>query len=72
MVAFVLAMIGALNWGLIGLGDLAHFNGNIVTMIFGSWPILESTVYVLVGASAVFLLVTHKRDCRMCTMTSTV
>ncbi len=66
MLAFVLAMIGALNWGLIGLGAVAGFNGNIVNMLLGSWPILESIVYILVGASAVFLMVTHKRDCKVC------
>ncbi len=69
MLAFVLAMIGALNWGLIGLGSIAQFNGNLVNMIFGSLPIVESLVYILVGASAVFLIVAHKRDCKVCAAT---
>jgi uncharacterized membrane protein YuzA (DUF378 family) len=39
-----LVVIGAANWGLIGL-----FNFNLVTFIFGSWPIIVTIVYVLVG-----------------------
>ena len=66
MVGFVLAMVGALNWGLIGLGSFAGFDGNVVHMLLGSVPQLEWLVYVLVGASAVLLIVTHKKDCNNC------
>ncbi|MBI5045315.1 MAG: DUF378 domain-containing protein [Candidatus Levybacteria bacterium] len=61
MVAFLLLVIGGVNWGLVGL-----FNFNLVTTLFGSMPALEMFVYVLVGASAVYLLVTHKGDCKVC------
>lgn len=48
-----LVLIGALNWGLTALGF------NLVTTLANtlnfSW--LESTVYYLVGASAVWLLI---------------
>lgn len=51
-VAWILVMIGAINWGLVGLGG----NGlNLVAMIFGD-SILARLVYLLVGASAVYLL----------------
>ena len=61
MVAFLLLVVGGLNWGLLGL-----FKFNLVSAILGGVPVVEMLVYVLVGASAVYLLVTHKGDCRVC------
>lgn len=61
MVAFLLAMVGALNWGLLGLFDF-----NLVTTLVGAWPTVEKLVYILVGLSAVYLLMTHKNDCKYC------
>ncbi len=61
MAAFVLLVVGGLNWGLMGLLNL-----NLVNMLVGSWPMLEQLVYVLVGASAVYIGVTHKMDCKTC------
>jgi uncharacterized protein len=66
MVSFILAMVGALNWGLVGIGGFMGSNLNLVNLILGSAPMVEWIVYVLVGLSAVYLLVTHKRDCRHC------
>lgn len=66
MVAFVLAMVGALNWGLVGLGMLAGSNWNLVNMILGSWPTVEALIYLLVGLSAIWLIVMHRKDCRWC------
>ena len=66
MVAFILAVVGGLHWGLVGLSGFIGGNWNIVNLILGSWPAVEWLVYVLVGLSAIYLLVTHKKDCRMC------
>ena len=66
MITFVLAMVGALNWGLVGVGGFAGADWNLVHMILGSWPSLEWFVYVLVGVSAVVLVFGHKGDCRTC------
>lgn len=60
MTTFILVVIGGLNWG------LTAFDFNVVNLILGSWPILEQIVYVLVGLSALYLLVTHKKDCHAC------
>lgn len=63
--AWVLLVIGGLNWGLVGLGQLMGGMGwNVVNMIVGSWPIVESIVYLLVGLSAVALLFGGK--CKAC------
>lgn len=61
MVAFLLLVVGGLNWGLVGL-----FKFNLVNSLFGGMPALEMLIYVLVGASAVYLLATHKGDCKVC------
>lgn len=46
--AFALVLIGALNWGLIGL-----FNFDLVAALFGDMTILSRIVYSLVGISAI-------------------
>ncbi len=66
MVAFILAMVGALNWGLVGIGGFMGSNLNVVNLILGSMPSIEWIVYVLVGLSAVYLVITHKKECRAC------
>jgi len=67
IIAFILLAIGGLNWGLIGLGWLVSGSDwNVVHMILGSSMQLEAIVYLLVGISAVWLLVVHKKDCKTC------
>lgn len=61
MVAFLLLLIGGLNWGLLGL-----FNFNLVNTVLGSAPMIEKLVYVLVGVSAVWIGITHRTDCKIC------
>lgn len=68
-IAFILTAIGGINWGLVGLSILSGGNGmdwNVVHMLLGWSMQLEAAVYVLVGASAVWLLLTHKNDCTSC------
>ena len=66
MVSFVLLAVGGLNWGLVGLSGFVGGNWNVVNLILGSWSVLESLVYVLVGLSAVYLVATHKGSCKVC------
>ena len=61
MVTFALLVVGGLNWGL-----LALFNFNLVNTILGAWPTLEKLVYILVGASAVYIAATHMNECKTC------
>ncbi len=62
VVAFTLLVVGGLNWGFIGL-----LNFNLVSSLFGMGA-LAQLVYVLVGVSALYLVLTHKDDCRTCEM----
>ena len=48
-IALVLIVIGALNWGLIGI-----FNFNLVEAIFGDMTVLARIVYGLVGVSGIW------------------
>ena len=65
-VSWIIIIVGALNWGLVGLGGFLGGNWNVVNMILGSWPVVEWLVYVLVGVSAVYEVVVHKENCRLC------
>ena len=54
--ALTLVVIGALNWGLIGM---AHFidasaNWNLVNLLFDGIPTVEFGIYLLVGLAALW------------------
>ena len=48
-IALILIIIGAINWGLIGL-----FRFNLVELLFGDMTILARIVYSLVGISGLW------------------
>lgn len=48
LVAMILVIVGALNWGLIGI-----FGFNLVTFLFGS-TFLTPLIYILVGLAGVY------------------
>ena len=60
ILAFILLVVGGLNWGLAALGY------NVVNMVLGTWPAVEKAVYILVGLAAVYEAVMHKANCRAC------
>lgn len=60
-IAFVLAMVGAIAWGLVGL-----FNYNIVSAIFGEASLLSRIVYSLVGIAGVYLIATTEQEECLC------
>lgn len=49
--ALTVAVIGAINWGLIGF-----FNLNLVSLLFGSMSWLSRIIYGLVGLCGLYLL----------------
>ena len=59
-VAFILLVVGGINWGLDALGF------NLVNLLLGSWSVVEKIVYLLVGLSAVYIVATHKKNCKEC------
>lgn len=52
-IAYALAIIGGINWGLVGA-----FNFDLVAAIFGEMSTLSRIIYVLVGLSALYLIYT--------------
>ena len=65
-IAFALIMIGAINWGLVGLGGFLGQDLNVVHLILGAWPTVEWIVYLLVGLSAIYKLAMCKSCCGSC------
>ncbi|MEK7188530.1 MAG: DUF378 domain-containing protein [Patescibacteria group bacterium] len=49
MVSKWLVVVGAVNWGLVGLMDY-----NLVEGLLGSWPGVVRLVYIVVGAAGVW------------------
>lgn len=58
---YLLVIVGALNWGLVGLFDV-----NLVSSLLGDGSMSEKVVYILVGLSAVIDLMMHMSYCKMC------
>jgi len=63
-IAFWLLVVGGLNWGLVGIGDLLGSNWNVIYLILGGIPYVEPIVYVLVGIAAVIAIITCR--CKTC------
>lgn len=51
-IAFVILLIGGLNWGLVGI-----FRWNLVEALFGNFGIMPNIIYILVMLSAIWLLI---------------
>ena len=55
LISMILVIIGALNWGLVGL-----FGFDLVATLFGDGSALSRIVYMLVGLAAIGMIVTSK------------
>ena len=51
IIAYILVIVGAINWGLIGF-----FQFNLVTFLFGEMTLLSRIVYALVGISGLYVV----------------
>ncbi|MBR2384829.1 MAG: DUF378 domain-containing protein [Clostridia bacterium] len=51
IIAFILVLVGALVWLLVGL-----FNFNLVALIFGVGSVVSRIIYSLVGVAALWML----------------
>ena len=48
----LICLIGALNWGLVGI-----FNFDLIAALFGQMTLLSRLIYSFVGLSAILLIV---------------
>lgn len=55
-IALTIAIIGAINWGLIGL-----FRFDLVAFIFGNMSWFSRIIYILVGICGLFLITFYMR-----------
>lgn len=63
MIAFVLVIVGSLNWLLYALA------GTDLGMMIGGMDSMQAkVVYVLVGLSGIYLAATHKQTCKDCSV----
>ena len=60
-IAFLLLVIGGLNWLL-----LALFGWEVGQLFGGMDAAVSKVIYVLVGLSALYELATHKGKCKAC------
>lgn len=61
MVTFILLVVGGLNWLLYGL-----LGWEIGSLVGGMGSPIAKIIYILVGLSAIYELVTHKKGCKVC------
>ena len=55
-IALTIAIVGAVNWGLIGFFDF-----NLVASVFGSMSWISRIVYALVGICGLYLMCLYMR-----------
>lgn len=55
VITAVLVVVGALNWGMVGVADF-----NLVAALFGDGSVLSRSVYSLVGLAGLFQAVQFK------------
>jgi uncharacterized membrane protein YuzA (DUF378 family) len=63
-IAFILLVIGGLNWLLVGV-----FSWDVGNLFGGQSAVISRVVYILVGLSAILTVFTHKKDCKECQTT---
>ena len=52
IIALVLVLLGAINWGLVGI-----FNWDLVAAIFGAGSVLAIIIYIIIFIAAIWLIV---------------
>lgn len=50
-IALILVIIGAINWGLVGIFDF-----NLVDTLFGVMSVISRIIYILVGISGLWTI----------------
>ncbi len=56
-IAWVLVIIGGLNWGLVGAGVFMNTNLNLVNLLLGNMPMIEAIIYLVVGIATIVSLI---------------
>lgn len=67
-IAFVLTVIGGINQGLFAIipADKNGVGFDLLNRLFGFNTTLFEFIGLMIGISAIYLLVTHAKTCRVC------
>lgn len=57
IISYLLIIIGALNWGLVGI-----FNFNLVALLLGDMTLFARIIYIAVGVSAIVSIATTFKE----------
>lgn len=57
LISYLLVIVGAINWGLVGI-----FNLDLVAKLFGDMTLLSRTVYTAVGIAAIVSIIAMSID----------
>jgi len=65
LIAFIIVLIGGLNWGLVGLSYFSNSDWNLVALILGNGT-AANVVYIVVGVAALYKIVKMcvKKSCK--------
>ena len=68
LIAFIFVIVGAIDLGLFGLipSDASGQGFDLLQTIFGFSPTLLEVIYLIIGISGVYLLVIHRKECKVC------
>jgi len=61
VLAFILLVIGGLNWLLVGL-----FGWDVGEIFGGQEAVISRIIYILVGLATLVEIFTHKSTCKVC------
>jgi len=58
-IAYILVIIGALNWGLVGIASFTQINyeWDLVALMFSQMPAVAAIIYILVGLAGIWILI---------------
>jgi uncharacterized membrane protein YuzA (DUF378 family) len=62
-IAYVLLLIGGINWGVYGVSGY-----DVVEVLFGQIPMIANLIYVFVGLSAFYMIISRFTfcECKTC------
>lgn len=60
-VTFLLLVVGGVNWLLLGI-----FGWEVGVLFGGSGALVSKIIYIVIGLAAVYELLAHKKNCRIC------
>ncbi len=57
IISYILIIIGALNWALVGI-----FNFDLVALLFGEMSLVSRIIYIVIGLAAIVSIATTFRE----------